>query len=60
MSDGSPGTRCVAQLDEQANHGSQCLIGGDTAKLHGVGFHVLHNVCSEAGLISQRVVVVHD
>ena len=47
-SDGTAGARCLAQLDEQGQHAQKCLIG------HDVG----HNACCEAGLKSQREVVV--
>ena len=57
-SDGTAGARCLAQLDEQGQHAQKCLIGGDRAKLHDVGCHVIHNACCEAGLKSQREVVV--
>ena len=33
-------------------------IEGDRAKLHDVGCHIIHNACCEAGLKSQREVVV--
>ena len=33
-------------------------IGGDRAKLHDVGCPIIHNACCEAGLKSQREVVV--
>ena len=46
------------QLDEQGQHAQNCLIGGDRAKLHDVGCHIIHNACCEAGLKSQREVVV--
>ena len=55
---GTVGARCLAQLDEQGQHAQRCLIGGDWAKLHDVGCHVVHNACCEAGLKSQREVVV--
>ena len=57
-SDGTPGAKCLAHLDEQGQHAQRCLIGRDRAKLHDVGCHVIHNACCEAGLISQREVVV--
>ena len=57
-SDGTAGARCLAQLDEQGQHAQKCLIGGDRAKLHDVGCHIIHNACCEAGLKSQREVVV--
>ena len=57
-SDGTVGGRCLAQLDEQGQHAQKCLIGGDRAKLHDVGCHIIHNACCEAGLKSQRGVVV--
>ena len=56
--DGTPGARCLAHLDEQGQHAQRCLIGGDRAKLHGVGCHIIRNACCEAGLKSQREVVV--
>ena len=31
-SDGTPGTKCLAHLDEQGHHAQKCLIGGDRAK----------------------------
>ena len=55
--DGTAGARCLAQLDEQGQHAQKCLIGGDRAKLHDVGCHI-HNDCCEAGLKSQREVIV--
>ena len=57
-SDGTAGARCLAQLDEQRKHALKCLIGGDRAKLHDVGCHIIHNACCEAGLKSQREEVV--
>ena len=57
-SDGTAGARCLVQLDEQRHHAQKCLIGGDRAKLHDVGCHIIHNACCEAGLKSQREVVV--
>ena len=57
-SDGTPGTRCLAYLDEQGQHAQECLNGGDRAKLHDVGCHIIHNACCEAGQKSQREVVV--
>ena len=57
-SDGTAGARCLAQLDEQGQHAQKCFIGGDRAKLHDVGCHIIHNACCEAGLKSQREVVV--
>ena len=57
-SDGTAGARCLVQLDEQGQHAQKCLIGGDRAKLHDVGCHIIHNACCEAGLKSQREVVV--
>ena len=57
-SDGTPGARCFAHLDEQGQHAQRCLMGGDRAKLHDVGCHIIHNACCEAGLKSQREVVV--
>ena len=57
-SDGTAGARCLAQLDEQGQHAQKCLIGGDRAKLHDEGCHIIHNACCEAGLKSQREVVV--
>ena len=56
--DGTAGARCLAQLDQQGQHAQKCLIGGDRAKLHDVGCHIIHNDCCEAGLKSQRGVVV--
>ena len=56
--DGTEGAKCLAQLDEQGQHAQKCLIAGDRAKLHDVGCHIIHNACSEAGLKSQREVVV--
>ena len=43
MSDGTPGTRCLAYLDEQGQHAQKCLIGGGPAELHDVGCHIIHN-----------------
>ena len=57
-SDGTAGARCLAQLDEQGQHAQKCHIGEDRAKLHDVGCHIIHNACCEAGLKSQREVVV--
>ena len=57
-SDGTAKARCLAQLDEQGQHARRCLIGGDRAKLHDVGCHIIHNACCEAGLKSQREVIV--
>ena len=57
-SDGADGARCLAQLDEQRQHAQKCLIGRERAKLHNVGCHIIHNACCEAGLQSQREVVV--
>ena len=48
----------MSQLDDQGQHALKCLIGGDRAKLHDVGCHIIHNACCEAGLKSQREVVV--
>ena len=42
----------LAHVDEKAS-----LIGGDGAKLHDVGCHILHDACIEAGLKSQREVI---
>ena len=47
-----------SHLDEQGQYAQKCLIGGDRAKLHDVGCHIIHNACCEAGLKSQREVVV--
>ena len=55
---GTPGTRCLALLDEHGQHAQKCLIGGDQAQLHDVGCHIIHNACCEAGLKSQREVIV--
>ena len=44
--------------DEQGQHAQKCLIGRHRAKLHDVGCHIIHNACCEAGLKSQREVVV--
>ena len=56
--DGTAGARCLAHLDEQGQHAQKCLIGGDPAKLHDVGCRIIHNACCEAGLKSQREVIV--
>ena len=55
--DGAAGSKCLAKLDEQGQHAQKCLIGGDRAKLHDVGCHIIHNACCEAGLKAQREVV---
>ena len=57
-SDGTAGARCLAQLDEQGQHAQECLIGGDRSKLHDVGCQIIQNACCEAGLKSQREVVL--
>ena len=57
-SDGTPGARCLAHVEEQGQHAQRCLIGGDRAKLHDVGCHIFHIACCEAGLTSQREAVV--
>ena len=52
------GARCWAHLDEQGQHAQKCFIGGDRAKLHDKGCHIIHKLCCEAWLKSQREVTV--
>ena len=41
-------------IDENANHATQCFIGGYRAELHDVGCHILQKACLDVGPKSQR------
>ena len=57
-SDSTAGAKCLAHLDDHGQHAQQCPPGGDRAKLHDVGCHIIQSACCEARLISQREVIV--
>ena len=44
----------MAPLDEYGRRTQRCLVGGDRAKLHDVGCHVIRQAGCAAGLKSQR------
>ena len=52
------GAMCLAHLDEHGQHAQKRVTGGDRAKLHDVGCHIVHNASCEAGLKSQREMIV--
>ena len=52
------GAKSSVHLDEHGQHAQKCLVGGDRAKLHDVGCHIIHKACCAAGLKSQREVIV--
>ena len=58
--DGAPGARCLAPLDAFGRHATRCMIGGARVTLHDNGCHIAHRACVEAGMRSQREVVVPE